>query len=181
MIPSQYRSWLSKLIRASRSALGGWLLGLLGGGFGFGGSLLSLGAHNLLEAEGKGAARCGTDERQAEEGDAGHGFLIDGGEEAVEAEGFLASFGDDDLIASEDVDIVRLDEMLAREAPEELWPGDDGSEEALNGAVAGALATPAGDAGHGHTASHGQEGEDDVAQLANGGRRQTWLETVEQC
>ena len=38
-------------------------------------------------------------------------FWREPGEEAVEAKGFLASFGDDDLIASEDVDIIRLKEM----------------------------------------------------------------------
>lgn len=77
--------------------------------------------------------------------------------------------------------IVGLDEMLAREEPEDLWPGDGGGEEALHAAVARTIATRAGDTGHGYTLRHGQEGHGDVTHLANGGHRQSWLETLEQC
>ena len=58
---------------------------------------------------------------------------------------------------------------------------EQGREEALNSAVAGTRATPARDPGHGHPAGHGQEGQDDAAQLAHGGRGQRWVETLEQC
>ncbi len=93
----------------------------------------------------------------------------------------LAGFGDDDLIAREDVDIVGLAELLAREAPEDLWPGDGGGKEALHGAVASAIATPAGDAGHRHAAGHREERTGNPAHLAYRGRGQTGLETMEQC
>ena len=71
--------------------------------------------------------------------------------------------------------------MLAREQPEDRWPSDGGGEEALHGAVAGAVTTPAGDTSHGHAAAHAQERYDDAAHLANGSRCQRWVETLEQC
>src|SRR5690349_11845576 len=76
-------------------------------------------------------------------------------------------------IASQDVDIVRLEEVVAKDQPEELWPGDDCGKEALHSVVAGTVATPASNAGHGDTAGHGQEGQGDAAQLAYRSRRQT--------
>lgn len=102
--------------------------------------------------------------------------MEDGGEEAVEAEGLRASLGDDDLIASEDVDIVGVEEMVASEEPEEVRPRDGSGEEALHGAVAGAVAAPAGDAGHGDAAGHGQERESDAAEVTEvtEGGRQGW-------
>jgi hypothetical protein len=84
---------------ASGLALGGGLLGGLGRSFGFGSSFLSLGAHDLLQAQRTSAARCGADERQAKERHPRHRLLQDTREEAVKAEGLLAGFGDDDLIA----------------------------------------------------------------------------------
>lgn len=163
---------------ASWLALGG---GLLGASFGLGSGFLSLGAHDLLQAQRKGAACFGIDKHQAKESNAGHHGLIDTGEKAVETKGLLPGFGDDDLIASKNVDIIRVKEVLAKEAPEELCSKKRGGKEALNGAVAGAVASPASDAGHRDAAGHGQEGEGDVAQLADGSRRETRGETLEQC
>ena len=71
--------------------------------------------------------------------------------------------------------------MLAAEEPEALCPREQGSEEALNGAVAGASATPARDAGHGDATSHGQERHGNETQLAQCGCAQTGLEAFEQC
>ena len=166
---------------ASGLALVSGRLGLLGSSFGFGGSFLFLGAHNLLQAERKSAASFGGDEGQGEESDPRHSFLIDGGEEAVEAEGVLASFGDDDFIASQDVDIVGLEVMVAKEEPEDMWPGEDSSEEALDGAIAGAVAAPAGDASHGDATGHGQKSESDAAEVGKRGSGESRLEAGEQC
>lgn len=93
----------------------------LGSDFGLGGSFLGLSAHNLLQVERKGATRFGADKGQAKERNAGHSFLKNTRDEAAEAGGLLAGFGDD-LIASQDVDIVGLEQMLANEEPEESCP-----------------------------------------------------------
>jgi hypothetical protein len=55
----------------------------------------------------------------------------------------LAGFGDDDLVASKKIEIIGLEEMLPQEAPEELCPGEGRGEEALDGAIAAAVTTPA--------------------------------------
>ncbi len=99
----------------------------------------------------------------------------------VKTEGCLASFGDDGFIASKKIDIVRVKEVVEKEEPEELRPGNEGGEEALNGAIAGIFASPAGDAGHSDTTSHGQHGQNDVAELAKRGWCQRHVEAVEQC
>ncbi len=74
------------------------LLALLGGGFGFGSSLLGRGAHDLLQAARKGAAGVGTDAGQTKERNARHSVPQDTREEAVETKGLLASLGHHDLI-----------------------------------------------------------------------------------
>lgn len=51
--------------------------------------------------------------------------------------------------SSQDGDIVRLEEVVAKDQPEELWPGDDCGKEALHSVVAGTVTTPASNAGHG--------------------------------
>jgi aryl carrier-like protein len=162
-------------------AFGRLVLGLLSGGLRFGGSLLHRRAHDLLPTDRQGAPGCGADARQAKERDAGDHPLVDAGKAAVETVRLLASFGDDDRITSEDVDVVGLDEMLAREQPAHLGPGDGGGEEALHSTGARTVVTPASDSSHGDTAGHGQEGPDDAAHLANGRRGQRWLEPLEQC
>jgi hypothetical protein len=88
--------------------------------------------------------------------------LGDAGEEAVKTKGVFAGFGDDGFIASKKLDVVRVQEMVLEEEPEELRPWNDGGEEALNGAIAGTSVSPAGDASHRDTTSHGQHGENDL-------------------
>ena len=166
---------------SSGLALGDGLLGLLCSSFGFGGSFLGLTAYHLLQAHRKSAARFGGDECQAKESNPRHSLLKDRGEEAVEAEGPLASFGDDDLIASQDVDIILLEVMGAKEQPEDVCPGEQSSEQALDGAVASAVATPARDASHGDAAGHGEKGQGDEMEVAERGGGQSGLETLEQC
>ena len=71
--------------------------------------------------------------------------------------------------------------MLAKEEPEDVCPGKDSSEEALGGAIADAVTAPAGDAGHGDAARDGAEGKHHAAALAERGRRENRVETLEQC
>ncbi len=130
----------------------------------------------MFDADGKGAAVLGADEGQAKEGQTGHRVLVDGREEAVESKGVLAGFGHDNLITGQEIDILGAEEMLAKEEDEHLRPGDDGGEEALDGAIAGTFATPARDAKHGDPTSHSQEGKGNAAEVGHGGDSQTRLE-----
>ena len=95
--------------------------------------------------------------------------------------GALASFGDDNLVASKEIDIIGLEQMLTKEAPEELRPGQGGSEETLDGAIAAAVARPARNAQHRDPPGHGQDGQGNAVQLARRGCGQTRVEAVEQC
>jgi len=95
--------------------------------------------------------------------------------------GGLAGFGHDDLIASKKIDVISLEEMVAKEVPEELRPGEGGGEEALNGALAATVASPARDPQHRDAARHGQHAKGNVAQLTGGGRSDPGLEADEQC
>jgi len=139
----------------------------------------------LLDADGEGAPVFGADESQAKEGQARHRAPVDAGEEAVHAKGGcpsgVAGFGHNHFVASEEIDIVGAEEMLAKEEAEELRPGDGGGEEALDGAIAGAVATPARDPQHGHPPRHGQEGCGNAAEVAHGGDGHTGLKTEHQC
>ena len=49
----------------------------------------------------------------------------------------------------QDGDVVRLDELLAQEEPEQLCPRQGGGEQALDGAIAGTVAGPTCDTGPG--------------------------------
>ena len=93
----------------------------------------------------------------------------------------LAGFGHDDLVASQQIDIIGLEEMLTKETPVELRPGEGRGEEALDGAIASAVPTPARDAQHRNTAGHGEHATDKVAQLPGGSRPDPGLEAAEQC
>ncbi len=110
-----------------------------------------------------------------------HSFLKNTGEEAVEAEGLLASLADDDLIVSQAVGIVGLEQMRAKEELEELSPRERRSKEALDGAVASAGLTPASDAGHGDATGHRQKRQGDVVEVAQRGWCENRVETGEQC
>jgi hypothetical protein len=92
----------------------------------------------------------------------------------------LAGLGDDRFVASEQIEIVTLEEMGAKEEPEEGRPGQDSGEKALDGAIAATLGSPTGDAEHGDTTSHGQQGQRDAAELANRGHRYLTLEAQQQ-
>jgi hypothetical protein len=162
-------------------ALGASGLGLFRRRFGFARRFLGVRAHHLVHAEGKGAALRGADQCQAKKGQPGHRFLGEAGEEAIEAEGLLARLGDHDLIPHQQIDVVGLEKVLAKEAPKELRPREGGGEKALHGAVTPARTGPARDAQHGDPARHGQEGQGNPTQLADGRHGQAGLEAEEQC
>src|SRR5215831_12215395 len=73
--------------------------------------------------------------------------------------GVLAGFRDDDVIASDEVDIRGAVHMLTKEHPKQHRPREDGGEQALDGAIAAACASPAGDAQHRDASSHHQHGK----------------------
>ncbi len=83
----------------------------------------------------------------------------------------LASFGHDGFITGEEIDIVLVEQMRTKEEPEQGSPGDDGGEKALDGAITAAICGPAGDAEHGDATGHGQHGQRDAVELADGRHR----------
>jgi hypothetical protein len=95
--------------------------------------------------------------------------------------GVLAGFRDDDFIASDEVDISRAVHMLTKEHPKQHRPREDGGEQALDGAITAALASPAGDTQHRDASSHHQQGKGYPAQLAVSRRRDMGSEALERC
>ena len=129
------------------------------------------GAQDLLDGDGKRAPRFGADQRQGETCQSRHGFAIQTGKEAIQARRVLAGFGDNRFITAEQIDLISAEEMGAKEQPEHTGPGDAGMEQALDGALAAAIARPASNAAHGDAPGHGQHGQRDSAALADGGQR----------
>jgi hypothetical protein len=94
--------------------------------------------------------------------------------------GVLAGFGDDHLIPSEDIDLVGCKEMLAKEQPEDRGPRDGSGKEALDGAIGAAAVSPPGEAQHSDAAGQGQQGQDNVTELAGRGGREGWHQAGEE-
>src|SRR5712691_5073862 len=94
-------------LRTSKTTLGAWRLALLGGRFGLAGGLLCVAAHHLLDAHGKRTPLLDTHQRQCEKGQPWHRLAVQACKETIEAIGSLAGFGDDDFIASDQVDLIR--------------------------------------------------------------------------
>jgi hypothetical protein len=92
-----------------------------------------------------------------------------------------AGFGDDDVIARDEVDVTRTVEMVAEEDPKQEAPRDNRGEKALDGAIAATFARPAGHTEHGNTSGHHQERADYPAALAQGGCRYVGLKAVQEC
>ena len=92
-----------------------------------------------------------------------------------------ASFGDNDVIARDEVDVPRTVEMVPEEDPKQETPRDNRGEKALDGAIAAAVARPAGHAEHGHASGHHQESADYPAALAQGGCRYVGLKALQEC
>jgi hypothetical protein len=83
--------------------------------------------------------------------------------------GVLAGFGHDGFITSQKIDIISVKQVGAKKEPEQRGPGNEGGEEALDGAIAAAVSGPARNALHGDTPSHSQQGVRDTVELAYGG------------
>src|SRR5262245_6426174 len=71
--------------------------------------------------------------------------------------------------------------MVTEEHPKQHRPWHDRGEKALDGAIAAALAGPAGDTQHGDPSRHHQHGPRNPAQLAPGRRGHTGLQAVDEC
>ena len=160
---------------------GSGALRLLGGRFGLAGGLLRVAAHHLLDAHRKRPPFLDAHQGEGEEGQPWHRLAVQAGEEPIEAMGVLAGFGDDDFIASDEVDISRAVHMLTKEHPKQHRPRDDGGEKALDGAIAAAFAGPAGDAQHRDASGHHQQGKGYPTQSAVGRRRDMGSEALEKC
>jgi len=76
----------------------------------------------------------------------------------------LASFGDYNFIASQQVDILGAGYVLTEAYPKQRRPGDHGGEKALHGAIATPLAGPAGQSQPCNTSCDDQESDYDPAQ-----------------
>ncbi len=156
------------------------------GGRAFGGGLGACGraffwrAQHLFDGDRKRFAVGGADQREGKEGQARHRFAIQTGKEAVEAGRVFARFGHDGFITANEIDMVGAQEMGAKEEPEERGPGKGSMKEPLDGAIAAAVARPAGDAQHGDTAGHGEHGQRDSTELADGGQGKLRLETQQE-
>ena len=66
---------------------------------------------------------------------------------------------------SESPDIISVEEVSPKEDPEQRGPRQNGSEKALDRAIAATVPRPAGNAEHGDTSAHRQHGQRDSAQL----------------
>src|SRR5215475_1202163 len=91
------------------------------------------------------------------------------------------SFGDDDVIARDEVDVTRTVHMVPEEDPKQEPPREDRGEKALDGAIAAACACPAGHAEHGDASGHDQERTHYPAALAQGAGWDVGLKALHEC
>jgi hypothetical protein len=176
----RYLGFIVTAWAAAAAAFSGGRRGLLRRDFGAAGGFLFGSPNDLVQAQGKGAPGLSADQGQAEKREAGDEFLIETGEKAVEAMRMLAGFGDDDLIASEDIDLGGFVEMVAKEEPKHARPREGRGKEALHRAIATAGARPAGEAAHGDAPRERQDGHDNVTELPGGGGGEGWQQTGEE-
>ena len=168
-------------LRTSRTTLGVWRLGLLGSRFGLAGVLFRVAAYHLLNTHRERPPFLDTHQGHGEEGQPWHRFAVQARKETIKAMGVLASFRDDDCIASDEVDVIRAMHMLTKEDPKQDRPRDDSGKQALYGAIAPALSGPAGQAQHGDASGHDEQGKGYPTQLAEGRRRDMGSEALEKC
>lgn len=93
----------------------------------------------------------------------------------------LAGFGDDDVIARDEVDVTRTVQMVPEEDPKQESPREDRGEKTLDGAIAAAWARPAGHAEHGDASGHYQERAHYPTALAQGSCRYVGLQALQEC
>ena len=164
-----------------RPTLGARGLRLLGGRCGLAGGLLRVAAHHRLDAQRKRAPGLDTHERQSEERSPWDGLTVQARKEAIQTMGARAGFGDDDVIARDEVDVTRTVQIVPEEDPKQEAPRDDGGEKALDGAIAAAFAGPAGHAEHGDASGHYQERTHYLAALAQGACWDVGLKALQEC
>ena len=80
--------------------------------------------------------------------------------------GERASFGDNDFIAHEQVDLLRPIHLVPEEHPKQHGPRYHRREKALNGPVTAAFTGPAREPQHRYTACHHQHGRNNPTELA---------------
>ena len=93
----------------------------------------------------------------------------------------LARFGHHHFVASQQVDLIWMADMLTKEHPQQQGPWECLGEHALDGAVTPALARPTGEAQHRDPARHHPHGPSQPTQLAQGRRRHMRAEALERC
>ena len=92
----------------------------------------------------------------------------------------FAGLGHDHFITSEEIDIIALEQMRAKEEPEERGPSHNGGKKALDGAIAATIPGPAGDTQHGDAPGHGQHGHGNAVELADRRHRHLRLEAEQE-
>ena len=117
--------------------------GFLGLLFGLAGSFFFCCADHLFHTDRIRAPLLGADQGQREKGQPRNGFLQQAGEKVIQTVGFLACFGDHTLISCQQIGVLAIQQMLTKECPEYLRPGNDRVEETLHGSVAAAFLCPA--------------------------------------
>jgi hypothetical protein len=93
----------------------------------------------------------------------------------------FAGFGDDDLIANQQVDLIWTVDMLTKEHPKQHGPRESLGEKTLDGAVTPAFARPAGEPEHRNPARHHQHGQSNPTQVAQSRGCSRALEALEKC
>src|SRR5262245_64188959 len=92
-----------------------------------------------------------------------------------------ASFGDDDVIDRDEVDVTRTVHMVPEEDPKQEPPREDRGEKALGRAIAAAFACPPGHAEHGDASGHHQERTHYPTALAQGTCWYVGLQALQEC
>ena len=103
-------------------------LGCRGGGVGLCCRFLFRAAQHLFESDGKRAALGGADQRQREERQAQNRLATQRGKEAIKSKHVFAGFGHDRLITAEEIHIIGLKEVGAKEEPGQSGPWQKGRE-----------------------------------------------------
>jgi len=153
----------------------------LGCRFGLASRFLGFATYHLLDADRERAPLLEADQGQHEEGQPGHRLAIQTGKEPIETMGGLASFGDDDFITHEQVDLLRPIHVVPEEHPKQHGPRYHRCEKALHSTVTPAFARPAGHAEHRDASCHHQESAHYPAALAQGGCWYGGLKALQEC
>jgi len=154
---------------------------LLRGRLGLASRFLCIAADDLRDASWTRPPCLDTHQGESAEGQPGDRRPVQAGEEPSEAMGVLAGLRDDDCIACDEGDLSRAVHRLPQEHPKQHRPREDGGKPALDGAIAAAFASPAGDAQHRDASSPHQQGKGYPAQWAVSRRRDMGSEALERC